>query len=328
MKKTRLCDLLGIEYPVIQAAMPWISNPELAAAVSEAGGMGVVTPTATMAPDGNPVQNLRAVIQRVRNLTAHPFGTGLYLGHPEIEELVRVIIDEGARVAITYGGSPALFTSRLKDAEIRVLHVVATVRHARSAEAQGVDAVITEGVESGGVQGWDELPTIVLTPQVRDAVEVPVVAGGGVADGRGLLAVLALGADGAYVGTRFAATRECAAHQRYKEAIVSAVDTGTVVVARTHRPMRVLKGECAQRLRNSSLGSDPHHLTAAEWEGALSTRNIRAGALEGRLNEGLAWCGASAGLVSDIVGAAEVMKALVKGADEALHQLTSGWQRE
>ncbi|HIE17391.1 MAG TPA: nitronate monooxygenase, partial [Dehalococcoidia bacterium] len=223
MKRTRLCDLLDIEYPIIQGGMVWIANAELAAAVSNAGGLGLISPTASMNRTGDQVENLRKQIAIARGLTQKPFGINLpILNNPQIEELVSTVIDAGVKVVVTAAGSPALYTNRFKEAGIKVLHVIAGVRHAQSAERRGVDAVIAEGYEAGGHNGLDELTTFTLVPQVVDAVTIPVVAAGGIADARGVVAALALGADGVQMGTRFVATHECAAHQNFKEAIVKA----------------------------------------------------------------------------------------------------------
>ena len=317
MKKTRLCQLLGIEYPIIQAGISWVSNPELAAAVSNAGGMGVVTPIAGMKVDGDPRENLQHVIRQARSATDRPFGVAFHLGRPDVQELLQVGVEEGIRTAITFGGSPVLFTGYLKDNKVTVLHIVASVRHARSAEARGVDVVIAEGYEGGGLKGWEEIPTLALVPQVRDAVEIPVVASGGIADARGLAAALALGADGVYIGTRFVATSECIAHPRYKAAIVSAVDSGTLVAGRYHLPTRVLKTEAALTLRGDTPGSDSAN---EHWEKKLGLAQARDVFLEGELEKGVAYCGASAGLVSDIIGAGEVVQRLVQGAEEILNR--------
>jgi len=231
MKRTMICDLLGIEYPIIQGGMTWIANAELAAAVSSAGGFGLISPNAGMAETGNILDNLRRQIKKAKSLTDKPFGVNFALQMPGVKELLDVAIEEKIPAVTTSAGNPATYTSYLKEAGVKVLHVVASVRHATGAEKRGVDAVIAEGYEAGGHNGLDELTTFTLVPQVVDAVKVPVVAAGGIADARGFIAALSLGAEGVQIGTRFVATLECIAHSNAKEAIVKAIDTGTAISA-------------------------------------------------------------------------------------------------
>ncbi|MBI4234663.1 MAG: nitronate monooxygenase [Chloroflexi bacterium] len=311
MMKIRLCDLLGIEYPIIQAGVPWVSNAELAAAVSAAGGLGTITPTAGLPLDGDVKANLRGQIRRARLLTDRPFGVTLSLMIPDVLELMDIAIEEGVRVIVTAAGSPALYTGYLKDKEVKVLHLVASVRHAKGAEAGGVDAVIAEGFESGGYLGVDEIPTFALVPQVVDAVHVPVLASGGVADGRGVAAALKLGAEGVHVGTRFIATTECIAHPRYKAAIISAVDSGTTVLGRASRmPVRALKTPVTLALREARDPQNPR----AYWESVLSPERVRAAALEGDLERGIPLAGMGSGMLSDILPAAQVIQKMVEQA--------------
>jgi enoyl-[acyl-carrier protein] reductase II len=249
MKRTRLCDLLGIDYPIIQGGMVWIANAELAAAVSNAGGLGLISPNAGMSRNGDQIENLKKQIEITKGLTSKPFGVNLpILNNPQIEALVDAVIKAKVKVVVTAAGNPALYTGRFKEAGIKVLHLVAAVRHAQSAEKRGVDAVIAEGYEAGGHNGLDELTTLTLVPQVADAVSIPVVAAGGIADARGVVAALALGANGVQMGTRFVATRECAAHQNFKDAIVKANDTDTAITGRKLGPTRILKNEIATKL--------------------------------------------------------------------------------
>ena len=317
MKRTRVCDLLGIEYPIIQGGMSWIANAELAAAVSNAGALGVISPNAGMRPGGNVVENLRGQIGKAKSLTDKPFGVNLLIQTPAIEELVEVVIEEGIQVVTTAAGNPALYTSWLREAGVKVLHVVASVRHASGAERQGVDAVIAEGYEAGGHNGFDELPTFVLVPQVVDAVSIPVLAAGGIADSRGLAAALALGADGVQMGTRFVATYECIAHQSFKQGVVDAIDTGTVITQRKLGPTRTLKnGFTAKLLEMEGRGATPDELLAF-----IGTGRSYSGQLGGDLTDGEAYSGANAGMIMQVVSAADVVSRIVEGYSEVVSGL-------
>ena len=311
MKRTKICDLLGIEYPIIQGGMTWIANAELAAAVSNAGALGIISPNAGMKLEGDVMECQRSQIRKVKSLTDKPFGVNLPVQIPEIEKLIAVLVEEGVKVVTSSAGSPALYTTRLKEAGVKVLHVVASVRHAKSAERNGVDAVIAEGYEAGGHNGMDELTTMVLVPQVVDAVSIPVVAAGGIYDARGFVAALALGAEGVQIGTCFVATHECVAHQNFKEAIVEATDTGTVITGRKLGPARILKGGFATTI----LELEGKGATAEELLVFIGLARSRIGELDGDLAEGEAYCGAIAGMINEIVGAGDVVKRIVDGYD-------------
>lgn len=315
--KTRLCHLLGIEYPIIQGGMSLIANAELAAAVSNAGGLGVISPNAGMAPEADMVENLRRQIRKAHRLTSKPFGVNLPLTQVMINELIEVAINERVSVAVTGRGNPAIYTSYLKEAGVKVLHVVASVKHARKAEEGGVDTVIAEGFESGGHGGFDEVPTFVLVPQVVDAVAIPVVAAGGIADARGLIAALALGAEGVQIGTRFFASTECIAHQKAKEAIVRASDTDTVMTCRRFEPGRVLKNEVAARV----VEMESSGATASEILDFLGTNRGRQGELDGDLVNGEVYCGAIAGMIKEIVSAREIVNSLIDDSAEVVARL-------
>jgi len=317
VKRTRVCDLLGIEYPIIQGGMTWIANAELAAAVSEAGGLGIISPNAAMRLEDDVVQNLRSQIRKAKSLTDKPFAVNFPVQIPEIKELIDVVIEEGVKVVTTSAGNPALHTPRLKEAGVRVLHVVASVRHAKGAERHGVDAVIAEGYEAGGHNGFDELPTMVLVPQVVDAVNIPVIAAGGIADARGFVAALALGAEGVQMGTRFVATRECLAHPAFKEMIVAATDTGTMITGRKLGPTRGLKNEFTAKI----LEMDNRGASADELLAFISVGRSRMGQLEGRVQEGEVYCGAIAGMIKEIASAGDVVRSLVQGYDRIVARL-------
>ena len=317
MNNNRLCQLLGIRYPIIAGGMNWVSNAELAAAVSNAGGLGVVVPSAGLpSSGGDPVENLRHHIRKAKQLTDKPIGVNIPLDRKAAKAYAEVAIAEGASVAMGSAGNPALYTGMLKSAGIKVLHVVASVKHARHAEAVGVDAVVAEGYEAGGHNGLDELTTFVLVPQVADAVKIPVVAAGGIADVRGFLAALLLGADGVQMGTRFLATTECIAHQKLKEAVVNAPDTGTVIVMRKLGVTRSIKTGMTQKY----LEAEAKDASIEELK-TLRYGRARMGLLEGDMEEGDASCGAIAGLIKDIVSAEEVIKRIMGDIPQALNIL-------
>jgi enoyl-[acyl-carrier protein] reductase II len=318
MKHTRLCDLLGIDYPIIQGGMVWIASAELAAAVSNAGGLGLISPNAGMSRNGDQVENLKKQIEIAKGLTSKPFGVNLpILNNPQIEALVDAVIKARVKVVVTAAGNPALYTSRFKEAGIKVLHLIAAVRHAQSAERRGVDAVIAEGYEAGGHNGLDELTTLTLVPQVVDAVAIPVVAAGGIADARGVVAALALGAEGVQMGTRFVATRECGAHQNFKDAIVKASDTDTAITGRKLGPTRILKNEIAAKL----LDMEATGASAEELLAFIGSSRSRTGQFEGDLANGEAYCGSIAGMIKEIKSVAEIIRNIVDDYDAVLARL-------
>ena len=317
MEKTRICHLLGIEYPIIQGGMTWIANAELAAAVSNAGGFGIISPNAGMSQDAGMVDNLRSQIKKAKSLTDKPFGVNFPLQIPGVKELMDVAIEEKVPAVTTSAGNPATYTPYLKEAGIKVLHLVASVRHATGAEGRGVDAVIAEGYEAGGHNGFDELPTIVLVPQVVDAVRIPVVAAGGIADARGFIAARALGAEGVQIGTRFVATHECIAHQKVKEAIAAAIDTGTVISGRKLGPTRGLKNELTAKI----LEMESSGASAEELGSFIGTGRARLGKLEGDLADGEVYSGAIAGMITEIVGAGEIVRSIMEDSEAVLAKL-------
>jgi len=321
MKKTRICHLLGIEYPIIQGAMAWVSSAELAAAVSSAGGLGVISPSAGVALNVDWVENLCSQIRKASSLTDKPFGVNIPLRVRKVRELMDVVIQQKVSVVVTSVGDPVNYTYYLKDAGIKVLHVVASVGHATRAEACGVDAVIAEGCEAGGHSGFDELSTFVLVPQVVDAVKIPVVAAGGIADARGFIAALALGAEGVQMGTRFFASHECIAHQKAKEAVVKASDADTIVTCRKLGPRRTLRNEVTAKLAEmESAGA-----SARDLEAFLGTGRAWKGEVEGDLVDGEVYCGAIAGMVTEIVSAGEIMQNITRGSEEIMTRLNKLW---
>jgi enoyl-[acyl-carrier protein] reductase II len=295
-----------------------VSNPELVAAVSNAGGLGVLHPTTGSEPGGDPVADLHGVIRRVQRLTTKPFGVSFHLPHPQIEQLIEASAQEGITIAITYGGSPALYTGKLKEHSMTVIHQITTVRQARGAEAQGVDMVIADGFEGGGLRGADKVSTMVLVPQVVGSIAIPVIASGGIVDSRGYVAATALGAMGVQMGSRFVATKECISHQIYKTAMIAAIDSGTIVVGGDKWPTRILKQGIAMQMRESSLDSGDD---SAAWEQDLGIERTRAAFLDGDFDSGIAYTGAGAGLISEILTVQEVFKDLVDGSHSLARKL-------
>ena len=311
MRETRVCGLLGIKYQIIQGGMTWIANAELAAAVSEAGGLGTISPNAGMRIEDNVELNLEKQIRLARKLTAKPFAVNIVVLIPEIAALVDILIDEGVPVVTTSAGNPRLYTPRLKDAGIKVLHVVSSVRQAQVAEDSGVDAVIAEGFEAGGHNGFDELTTMVLVPQIADAVEIPVIAAGGIADARGLAAAFALGAEGVQMGTRFIATAECNAHLDFKRRILESSDTGTMITGRALSPTRTLRNKFAAKVAEM----DRRGTTVDELLALIGLGRSRMGQLEGLVEEGELYCGEIAGMIRDIIPAGDIIKKIVADYD-------------
>jgi len=318
-KKNAISSLLGIELPLIQAGMLWLANAELAAAVSNAGALGTVSPYAGMAKDGDPVANLEHQIKRVRQLTGKPFAVNI----PLDLSLSGILLDRaaclGARIVITAAGNPMTYTALLKGQGAIVLHVIASVDQARKAQSAGVDAIIAQGIEAGGLHGRKALPLFSLLPQVADAVTLPIVAAGGIADARGMVAAIALGADAVQLGTRFIAVSECVAHPSYKRAILDAGDQGTVLMGADSRRTRILKTAFAEHfLALENSGATPEQLQA--FRGFRSAWNAQ---LDGHLESGEAHCGASAGLIQDIVPAGELVMRLFKDSFGTIDLLCS-----
>jgi len=239
--KTKITELLQIEYPIIQGGMIWVSGWKLASAVTNNGGFGLIG-SGSMKPD-----LLREHIKKCFNATKKPFGVNIPLMRNDAEELVNVVLEKGVKVVFTSAGNPKTFTQLLKQNNVTVVHVVPSVKFGLKAEGAGCDAVVGEGVEAGGHNGFDEISTMTLIPQLVDALKIPVIAAGGIGDGRGILAVLSLGAEAVQIGTRFAATEESSAHPNFKRRIVEAADNDTVLALKKIGMVRMLKNEFAEK---------------------------------------------------------------------------------
>ena len=308
---TRVTRLFGIRYPIVQAGMVWTAGYKLAVAVSEAGGLGLIG-AGSMSPE-----LLREHIAKARARTSKPFGVNVPLMRGDAAELLRVSVDEGVKIFFTSSGHPMKYTEQLKKAGCIVVHVIASVKHARKAATAGCDAVVAEGFEAGGHNGIDEITTLALVPQVADAVDIPVIAAGGIADGRGMAAALALGADGVQVGTRFAVTLESSAHDNYKKAIVDAGDGDTVLTLKKITPVRLVKTAFAMK----ALEAERRGATKEELEELLGKKRERAGIFEGNLEEGEFEAGQSAGLVRDIPPAGDVVRRMMEEYQRAKQRM-------
>jgi len=318
MKKTRVCDLLGIQYPIIQGGMLWLATAELAAAVSNSGALGIISPLAGMEKYGDSIKNLKLQIVKARDLTGQPFGINIPLDLEQTGMFIDLVLKEKAGIVITAAGDPHHYTEVLRKEGIKVFHIVSSVRQAQIAESCNADAVIVEGVEAAAHLGFDELPLFSLVPQVVDVVSIPVIAAGGIVDARGVVAAFALGAEGVQLGTRFVAVEENIANSKYKQAIIEAKDTDTVITCRKLLPTRSLKTEFTRRL----LELEESGASADEIRNFLGYSRARAGQLEGDLVNGEAYCGASVGLIKEVLPAALVIQRLIDGYKEVIKNIS------
>ena len=309
MFKTSICEILDIEYPILQGGMAWVATAELAAAVSNAGGLGIIGA-------GNvPGSYVRDEIRKVKKLTDKPFGVNIMLLSPFVDEVIDIVYEEKVPVITTGAGNPGKYIARFKNIGTKVIPVVPAVALAKKMEQEGVDAVIAEGTESGGHVG--ELTTMALVPQVIDAVKIPVIAAGGIADGRGLVSVLALGAQGVQMGTIFVCASECTAHENYKKAIIKAGDRGTVVTGKaTGHPVRILKNKLAREFEKLEKAS-----AAVEEYEKLGVGRLRAAVVEGDADYGSVMAGQIAGLVKEIKPAKDIIEDILNEANEVISSI-------
>ena len=310
MIRTPLCDLLGIEYPAFQWRMAWIADGKLAAAVSEGGGLGII------AAGNAPGDAVREQIQVAKSLTSRPFGVNIMLMSPFVEEVAQVVAEEKVAVVTTGAGNPTKYMALWKKAGIRVIPVVASVAMAKLMTRLGASALIAEGGESGGHVG--ELTTMVLVPQICDATTLPVIAAGGIADGRGVAAAFMLGACGVQMGTRFLSAEECSIHPVYKERILKANDLCTMVTGkRLGHPVRSLRTNFARNYAKAEYGGMDDEALEALGSGAL-----RKAVVEGDLEEGCFLSGQVAAMVNKIQPAAEIVREVIEGAEPVLKGAT------
>jgi len=316
MTGNRICEMLKIYYPIIQAPMNWVSGAALAAAVSNAGGLGTLGPNAGADSITADVEltgeRLRDQIKKTKSQTKNPFAVNIPIGVGDgrtfSAKCIDVVIEEEVPVVITSVGPPNVYTKMLKDSRIKVFHAVSTATQARKAEETGVDAVICEGFEAGGHKGFTELTTLVLTPMVSDAVKIPVITGGGIGDARGMLAAFTLGADAVYMGTRFMATKESESHQYVKDAIVRANDVCTVSLPKEYMLARDLGNIFTEKyLEMQKTGA-----SSAQLNAFLAEHSQYRGQHLGDSENGEIGCGQVAGLISDISSAASVIETIIK----------------
>ena len=306
---SRICKMLDIEYPIFQGAMARISDASLAAAVSEAGGLGII------AGGTAPVDYIRSEVRKAKAMTGKPFGVNIMLLSDNVDEMAKMVCEEGVRVITTGAGTPGRFMEMWKEHGIKVIPVVPSVAIAKRMVRSGADAVIAEGTESGGHVG--ELTTMVLVPQVVDAVEVPVIAAGGIGDGRGIAAAYMLGADAVQIGTRFLTALECTVHQNYKQKVMDAKDIDTVVTGRrTGHPVRVLKNKLARQFMELEATG-----AAAEEYEKLGVGALTRAVVQGDMDYGSVMAGQIAALVNKEQSCKEIITELMREADRVLHNM-------
>lgn len=304
-----ICELLGIKYPIIQGGMAWLGTFELVSAVSNAGGLGIIG-SGDAPPDW-----LRGQIRSTKENTDKPFGVNIMLMSPFVKENLQIIIEEQVKIVTFGGGNPGSYIPALKEAGIRSLPVVSSVALARRLERLGADAIIAEGMESGGHIG--ETTTMALVPQVVQSVKLPVIAAGGIADGHGLVAALALGAQGVQMGTRFICSQECIAHPKFKEQIVQATDRSTVVTGEsTGHPVRCLENRLTREFRaREKAGASIEELEA------FGRGRLKLGIIDGNIEEGSLMAGQVAGLIKDIKPVKEIIESIMAEAEAIIDSL-------
>jgi enoyl-[acyl-carrier protein] reductase II len=311
MKKNRICQLFEIQYPLIQGGMVWASGWRLAAAVSEAGGLGIIG-AGSMHPD-----TLRLHIQKLKAATQKPFAVNLPLLYPEMELLLDLLIEEAVPVVFTSAGNPNLWTSFLKEKGCVVVHVVSSVKFAEKAVAAGVDAIVAEGFEAGGHNGREETTTMTLIPLVRNAIKLPLIAAGGIANGEAMLAAFALGAEGVQVGSRFVASIEASCHQAFKEEVMQAQEGSTELTLKELTPVRLLKNAFYQEIKKEyEKGATPEILAATLGKG-----RAKKGMFEGDLEEGELEIGQVAALIDTIIPAEQIVRDMLSAYNSTLARL-------
>ncbi len=308
-----ICQLFNIQYPLIQAGMIWCSGWELAAAVSNAGGLGLIG-SGSMYPE-----ILREHIKKAKEFTNKPFGVNVPLLYPDIDKHIQIIIEEGVKIVFTSAGNPKIWTAHLQKHGIKVVHVVSNTKFALKSQEAGVDAIVAEGFEAGGHNGREETTTLVLIPQIRRAVSIPLIAAGGIGSGEAMAACLALGADAVQVGSRFVATPESSAHQNFKEKVINTEEGETVLTMKQLTPVRLIKNEfCEKILTAESNGASKEDLAEI-----LGRARAKKGMFEGDLTEGELEIGQVSGAIKEIKPAAEIVDEIISDCKKTLLRLSS-----
>lgn len=311
MNENKITELFDIKYPIIQAGMVWCSGWRLASAVSSAGGLGLIG-AGSMYPEV-----LREHIVKCKAATNHPFGVNVPLMYPQVEEIMQIIIEEKVPVVFTSAGNPKLWTSKLQHEGIKVVHVVSSSKFAQKSQEAGVDAIVAEGFEAGGHNGREETTTLTLLPQVRNAVGLPMIAAGGIASGKSMLAAMALGADGVQVGTRFALTHESSASEAFKKRCLNLPEGDTILSLKKVSPTRLIKNEFFFQIQEM----EHQGATAEEIREVLGRGRARKGIFEGNLVDGELEIGQVASHISSIISAQKVIEEMVSEFNEVANQM-------
>ncbi len=307
--------LFGIQYPVVQGGMIWNSGWKLASAVSNSGGLGLIG-AGSMYPDV-----LRGHLRKCKAATGKPFGVNVPMLYPNLEEIMKIIVEEGVKIVFTSAGNPKTWTSILKSEGITVAHVVSSSKFALKAADAGVDAVVAEGFEAGGHNGREESTTLTLIPQVRKAIDIPLIAAGGIATGRGMLAAMALGADGVQMGTRFAASEESSAHDHFKDLIVGLEEGGTHLTLKELAPVRLVRNKFYDDVQALYAKSG----SLEDLKTLLGRARAKKGMFEGDLIEGELEIGQIAGLIDDVLPVADIMKKVLDEFNQAKREMAA-WE--
>ena len=297
----QITQLFNIKHPIVQGGMVWVSGWKLASAVSNAGGLGLIG-AGSMYPDV-----LREHIQKCKKATDNPFGVNVPMLYPQVDELMDIIVEEDVKIVFTSAGNPKTWTSFLKEKGITVVHVVSSVKFAIKAEAAGVDAVVCEGFEAGGHNGREETTTFTLIPMVKESITIPVIAAGGIGNGRGMLAAMVLGADGVQIGSRFAASKESSAHVNFKQKIIDVKDGDTHLTLKELAPVRLIKNKFYQEIKEL-YKENP---TKEELIGLLGRARAKKGIFEGDLDNGELEIGQIAGIINNISSAKDILEEIV-----------------
>src|SRR5215213_5508115 len=306
----RITELFNIDYPIVQAGMIWASGWKLASAVSNSGGLGIIG-SGSMYPDV-----LREHIQKCKAATSKPFGVNVPLLYPDIDKHMRVIIEEKVPIIFTSAGNPKTWTSVLKEQGCKVVHVVSSSKFAIKAEEAGCDAVVAEGFEAGGHNGREETTTMILVPAVCEAVKIPVISAGGIANGRQMLAAMVMGAEGVQIGSRFVASTEASSHLKFKEAVISAQEGDTALTLKQLTPVRLIRNKFFQEVQTAEYRG----ATLEELRTLLGRARAKKGMFEGNLDEGELEIGQVSALIKDILPASQILKNMWEEFQEALKQ--------